>query len=216
MDIEGKLEAYRGNSGSEVGIMAIWIPELVDYYNTTLTTIKVDNKPITVSFAKPDITSRPDDIQNALPEINFKDYDIIPDKSRYQSAILLTRNMDTVNRTIETAPYPIPYEIYFQFILVAKNMDDIVQMESQFMTLFPPRAVISVLDPSINDTYSLDMLQRSYRVLDPEEINTPRYGQVPIRIFRRMYRCCVRCEHDIFTWSTTPIATTITPTTNLM
>jgi hypothetical protein len=196
--------------------MGVWIPELVDYFNTTLATIKVDNNPITVVVSRPDITARIEDAEDALPEINFKHYDILDDKSRYESAILLKGNENTTNKTIDIKPLPIPYNLYFEFMLAAKHMDDIVQMENKFISLFPPRAVISVLDPSINDTYDLDMWQRAYQMKDLDMLNTPRYGQVPIRLFRRAFRYVIRCEHDIYNWTTGPMVTSVNPTTKKM
>lgn len=193
--------------------MAVWIPEIVDYFNTKLSSITVDNKAIAVLFSRPDITSRPEDLEKLLPEINFKYYDILPDKSRYESAILVEGNVNTTNKTIDTKPLPIPYNIFFEFMLTAKYMDDIVQMESKFTSFFPPRAVISVLDPSISDTYDLDMWQRAYHVNDMEQLSTPKYGQIPIRLFRRVFRYVIRCEHDIYTWTTGPMATSVNPKT---
>jgi hypothetical protein len=206
------LEENSGRIGNEVEIMGVWIPELVDYFNTRLATISVDNKPISVTFSAPDITSRPDDIMNLVPEINFKYYDILADKTRYESDILVKGNANTSNNTIQTKDMPIPYNIFFAFTLAAAYMDDIVQMESIFTSYFPPRAVISVLDPSINDTYDLDMWQRGYRIIETENLATAHYGQIPLRLFRRVFRYVVRCEHDIYNWTTSQTVKTVNPT----
>lgn len=191
--------------------MGIWIPELVDYFNSRLPGILVDNKPVSVFYSRPDIATEPD-LTARLPEINFKVYNVLPDKNRYRSDIILVSTDQ--NGIVYTKKPPEPYELYFQFVLSSAFMDDMIQMESQMTSMFPPRGNILVTDPLLNNNipltlsdndadYDLDMFLIDYRSMDFELMNTVRQGQVPMRLFRRMYRYQVKCEQDIYPWVST-------------
>lgn len=186
--------------------MGLWVPELVDYFNGSLKGILVDNQPVNAIYSQPDIASAPD-MSVRLPEINFKVYNILSDKNRYRSDIILTRTDS--NNVVYTKQSPEPYELFFQFVLSAKYMDDMVQMETQMTSLFPPRGTITVADPTLiassdpNPNYTLDMFLVDYRPMDFDLVNTAREGQIPLRLLRRMYRYMVKCEQDIYPWVTT-------------
>jgi hypothetical protein len=184
--------------------MAIWIPEFEAYLQNRLSTITLPDEngaqvPISASYRMSGTKTGSADADSKRPGIIYHNYDGLHDVSRETSAVMLKASWTATDVDIKDAP--IPWNLYYEFNLLADFRIDLIPMEVQFLKLFPPRGAIQVIDPEDNSLNAYDFFL--VQVLPGDSyLALNNGGAVQKRIFRKTYRYVIRTETDFATAQT--------------
>jgi len=132
-------------------------------------------------------------IQDKLPIVNYRIYDIILDLERIGQKQWLHEKIEETEDEITVRRYPVPYWIFWEFNITTEYQEDLMELTTQLMKTIPFRGSIYMLDDN-QEEFSLFVEKVASEEAERVHAEKTKRDESKIRRFRSIFRYRLTAE----------------------
>jgi hypothetical protein len=154
----------------------VWLEQIeTTFYNLVKDKVRVYDSngilvPVDISYAQGEGEGE-QPINETLPKITLRLYDLRVDLERLANVNtgMRYKSAETVD-TVTMKEYPMPYWLYYEFIVIAEYQEDVNAIVTQLQCVLPPRGTLLV--PDSIDSVDTGLYMELIQYLKPKKMDT--------------------------------------------